>query len=235
MHPTASIITIGNEILSGRTKDKNINFLTGALFDMGIETMEVRIIPDDIERIASTINILRRDHTYVFTTGGIGPTHDDITVEGVAKAFDVGVIYHPGAVTILHDYYKDQITEARLRMARTPNGATLIHNPVSGAPGFRMENVFTLAGVPNIAEAMFFSASSMINPGAPIFQESVDFHIGESLIAGKLRDIQEAFPDVSIGSYPNFREGKIGVSVIARSRNHTLAKEAAEKIREIEI
>lgn len=235
MNPTASITVIGNEILSGRTQDKNISFLTSALFDIGIETEEVHIIPDNIEKIASTVNHLRSHYSYVFTTGGLGPTHDDITVEGIAKAFDVDVIYHPDAVETLNNYYKEHITESRLRMARTPFGATLINNPVSAAPGFQMENVFTLAGVPNIAEAMFFSALPSLNKGSPIFQEHFDFYIGESLIANQLRMIQEEFPDVSIGSYPNFRGGKIGVTVISRGRNQETVLKSHKRISEIPI
>jgi molybdenum cofactor synthesis domain-containing protein len=232
-------VVIGDEILSGRTQDKNVAQVATWLNEQGIRLAEVRIVPDDIDHIGEAVNALRASHDYVFTTGGIGPTHDDITVDAIAAAFGVPAIVHPQARAILEDYYRDRpggLNEARLRMARAPEGAELIENPYSGAPGVKMGNVFILAGVPNIAASMLAALSGKLEGGRPVVSVTVGARAAESDVADLLRETEEAHPGVAIGSYPFFREGRYGSNFVIRSEDEELARttgdELAQRLRE---
>lgn len=217
MPVTAAILVIGNEILSGRTQDVNIHYLAGELDRLGIVLREARVVADDRAEIIAAVNHLRDRYTYVFTTGGIGPTHDDITASCIAEAFGVALHRDPVAVALLEGHYAPgDLTEARLKMAEVPMGAALIDNPVSKAPGFRMENVHVLAGVPRIAKAMFDAIRPTLTEGPAIHAGTVSCGLGEGVIAADLSAIQDRFPDVSIGSYPYFRMGQMGTSLVAR-------------------
>ena len=236
---TAALAIIGDEILSGRTQDKNIAQVALWLNEQGIRLSEVRVVPDDIARIGEAVNELRGTYNYLFTTGGIGPTHDDITVDAIASAFGVPVVVHPAARRILEDYYRDRpggLTEARLRMARVPEGAELIENETSGAPGVRMDNVFILAGVPYIAAAMLEALSGKLQGGRPVVSVTVGARAPESDVADLLRETEAANPGVAIGSYPFFREGRYGANFVIRSEDGDLAKrtgnELSAKLRE---
>ena len=217
--PTACLLIIGDEILSGRTQDANLKFFGERLGAMGIRLKEARVIPDVPGVIIETLNTCRALYTYVFTTGGIGPTHDDITTACVAQAFGRKVIRHPEAVKRLVAYYGHMPNEARLKMAETPDGpdVSLIENRATAAPGFRIENVFVMAGIPSIARAMFEAAAPHLTGGDPVFSNHVDADVREGDIAAELTDIQGRYPHVSIGSYPFMREGKPCVSIVARS------------------
>lgn len=204
---TAAMLIIGDEILSGRTQDKNLAFLADYLGKLGIQMREVRVVPDVHEKIVEAVNALRRAYNYVFTTGGIGPTPDDITAEAIAAAFDVPYEYHTDAKKILEHFYGDQINEARLRMAKMPRGAKLIDNPVSHAPGFYVENVFVMAGVPKIMQAMVMDLDSVLARGAVRHQLSFTTHLREGVISATLVEMMKAFPDVGLGSYPRFLDG----------------------------
>jgi molybdenum cofactor synthesis domain-containing protein len=226
---TAALCVIGDEILSGRTQDKNIAQLATWLNDQGIELAEVRVVPDQAERIVEAVNALRERYDYCFTTGGIGPTHDDITVDSIAAAFGVGVVVHPEAKRMLEDYYRNRadglkLTEARLRMARVPDGAELIVNPSSGAPGVKMGNVYILAGVPWIAAAMMEALTGKLEGGTPVTSVTVGARAPESDVADLLRTTQDAHPGVSIGSYPFFKDGRYGSNFVVRSRDAELAE-----------
>ena len=230
---TAGLAIIGDEILSGRTQDKNIAQVALWLNDQGIRLAEVRVVPDDMARIAETVNALRTAHDYLFTTGGIGPTHDDITVDSIAAAFGVPVVVHPTARKILEDYYRDRpggLTEARLRMARVPAGAELIPNITSGAPGVRMGNVFILAGVPNIAAAMLEALSGKLKGGRPVVSVTVGARAPESDVADLLRETEAANPGVAIGSYPFFKGGRYGANFVIRSEDGELARECGDAL-----
>jgi molybdenum cofactor synthesis domain-containing protein len=230
---TAALAVIGDEILSGRTQDKNVAQLALWLNDHGIRLAEVRIIPDDLEVIGGTVNELRAKHDYLFTTGGIGPTHDDITVDAIAAAFGVPVIVHPEARKILEDYYRDRpgaLTESRLRMARTPEGAELLANPSSGAPGVRMGNVFILAGVPHIAASMLAALTGKLEGGRPVVSITVGARAPESDVADLLRETEEAHPGVAIGSYPFFKDGRYGANFVIRSEDGDLARATGEEL-----
>jgi molybdenum cofactor synthesis domain-containing protein len=213
---TACMLIIGNEILSGRTQDENLRYVALGLNDVGVRLMEVRVIPDVPDTIVGTINAVRKAYDYVFTTGGIGPTHDDITSECVAAAFGVPLHRDPQAVAILEAYIPGGLNEARLRMATVPKGAELIQNPVSAAPGFRMENVYVMAGVPAVMKAMFDNVKRTLKGGATMSSRSVRVELAEGLIADCLSKLQDANPDVEIGSYPAMRRGSFGVSVVIR-------------------
>lgn len=214
----ASLIIIGNEILSGRTQDKNLSYLATWLNEIGIQLSEVRVIRDEEDEIVDTLNLLRSKYDYVFTTGGIGPTHDDITSESVAKAFNVELEVHPGALNILREYYKDsELTEARMKMAKIPKGAILVENPVSKAPGFKIENVFVMAGIPKIMQGMLEGAKTHLSKGDPVQSESIDVFMPESFIAEELSKLQDQFREVEIGSYPFNKDGKYGTSLVMRS------------------
>jgi molybdenum cofactor synthesis domain-containing protein len=230
---TAALVVIGDEILSGRTQDKNVGQLATWLNQEGIRLAEVRIVPDDLDRIGEAVNAVRSVHDYVFTTGGIGPTHDDITVDAIAAAFGVPVIVHGGARRILEDYYRDRpggLTEARLRMARVPEGAELIENPTSGAPGLKIGNVFTLAGVPNIAASMLEGLTGKLEGGRPVVSVTVGARAAESDVADLLRETEAAHPGVAIGSYPFFKEGRYGANFVIRSEDGDLARRTGEQL-----
>jgi molybdenum cofactor synthesis domain-containing protein len=231
---TAALVVIGDEILSGRTEDRNIAQVANWLNPQGIRLMEVRVVPDVQEAIAGAVNALRPKHDYLFTTGGIGPTHDDITVDAIAAAFGVPVIVHPEARSILEDYYRDRplgLTEARLRMARVPEGAELIPNPTSGAPGVRMDNVFILAGVPNIAKAMLEALDGKLEGGKPVVSVTVRAHAAESDVAELLKQVQDQHAGVSIGSYPFYGGGRFGADFVIRSVDRELANVCAGVLR----
>jgi molybdenum cofactor synthesis domain-containing protein len=234
---TAAVLVIGDEILSGRTKDKNIGFIAEYLTAIGIDLREVRVVPDIEEEIVTALNALRHRYTYVFTTGGIGPTHDDITADCVAKAFGVPIDHDPRAVAILLERFAKMGTEpneARMRMARIPKGAELVLNKVSGAPGFWIGNVIVMAGVPSIMQAMLDEAAKTLKTGVKMLSESIRADAREGDIGAQLGEIAKAHPDVSIGSYPFFDE-KSGpnTNVVVRSRDAgklAAAKSAVERM-----
>jgi molybdenum cofactor synthesis domain-containing protein len=220
LNPTAALLIIGNEILSGRTADKNLNWLAKELSSMGIRLSEARVVADIPEEIVSAVNTLRTKYTYLFTTGGIGPTHDDITTECVAAAFGVKVIRHPEAERLLRAYYAPEMqNEARMRMANTPEGAELVNNPVSVAPGYRIGNVYVMAGVPHIMQSMFGHIRTELTPGAAYYNRSLRVHSGEGNVAILLQQVQDAHPDLDIGSYPFMQNNAYGTSVVARGTN----------------
>ena len=216
---TAALVVIGDEILSGRTQDKNIAQIALWLNLQGIRLAEVRVVPDVEDAIVEAVNALRARNDYLFTTGGIGPTHDDITVDAIAKALGVGVVYHPKARAVLEAYYaaRGGLTEARLRMARVPDGATLIENRVSGAPGIRHSNVFIMAGVPHITAMMLDALSGTLEGGKPMLSETIGCWVAESEVADLLGATEKAHAGCQIGSYPFFREGKTGANFVIRS------------------
>lgn len=231
---TAALVVIGDEILSGRTEDRNISQVARWLNEQGIRLVEVRVVPDEKRAIVIAVNSLRTLYDYVFTTGGIGPTHDDITIDSIAEAFGVPVIVHPEARLVLEDYYKDRpggLTESRLRMARAPAGAELIPNPSSGAPGVRMGNVYILAGVPNIAKAMLAALDGKLEGGKPMVSATVRAHAAESDVAELLREVQGEHPGVSIGSYPFYRDGGYGADFVVRSDDEELVERCAKALR----
>jgi molybdenum cofactor synthesis domain-containing protein len=213
---TACMLVIGNEILSGRTQDENLRYVALGLNEVGVRLAEARVIPDVPATIVRTLNECRAAFDYVFTSGGIGPTHDDITSECVAAAFGVSLHRHPQAVAILEAYIPGGLNEARLRMATVPVGAELILNPVSAAPGFRMENVYVMAGVPAVMKAMFDQVRRTLSGGQKMHSRAVRVELAEGLIAETLSRLQDANPDVEIGSYPAMRRGSFGVSVVLR-------------------
>jgi len=218
--PTACVLIIGNEILSGKTQDTNLQFLGLELAKLGIRLAEGRVVRDDPEAIVGHLNECRREFTYVFTTGGIGPTHDDITAECVARAFGVPLVLNDDAVERLKRSGRP-LNEARLKMARIPSGAELVENPVSNAPGFRIENVFVFAGIPSVARAMFASAVPMLVQAAPILSASVDAYLREGDFAAALEAIQKRYAAIEIGSYPFNREGRLGATLVARGTDRT--------------
>jgi len=216
---TAGLLIIGDEILSGRTQDRNIAQVAGWLNLQGIRLAEVRVVPDVQEKIVGAVNALRAANDYLFTTGGIGPTHDDITVDAIAAALGVEVVVHPEARAILENYYESRggITEARLRMARVPDGADLIQNQLSGAPGIRHGNIFILAGVPHIATLMLEALSGQLEGGAPLLSRTVGGFVPESEVAHILLETERAHAGTQIGSYPFFREGRVGANFVIRA------------------
>jgi molybdenum cofactor synthesis domain-containing protein len=214
---TAAIVVIGNEVLSGRTQDANLAYIAEGLASVGIRTYEARVVRDDEADIVRAVNDLRRRFTYVFTTGGIGPTHDDITAECIARAFGVPLMRHPEAVRRLESHYPPgHLNEARLRMANVPEGGVLIDNPVSRAPGFRIGNVFVMAGVPSVMRAMFDGIKGQLQGGAMQLSRTVSCTLGEGVIAKDLGALQQRYADLEIGSYPYFRAGGFGVSLVLR-------------------
>jgi len=216
---TAALVVIGDEILSGRTHDKNIAQVAAWLQVQGIRLREVRVVADETPAIVEAVNALRLRNDYLFTTGGIGPTHDDITVDAIAEALGVPVIVHPEARAILEDYYATRggLTEARLRMARAPEGAALIPNRYTGAPGINWGNVFIMAGVPQITAGMLEALTGTLEGGAPLLSETVGCWVGESEVAQLLRQTEQNHPACQIGSYPFWREGKTGANFVIRS------------------
>ena len=218
----AAILIIGNEILSGRTQDTNTSTLATWLNSIGVKVNEVRIIPDQEDIIVETLNLLRKSNNYVFTTGGIGPTHDDITAQSVAKAFGLKYELHKEGYKILEAYYQPgEFNEGRQKMIWMPENADLILNPTSGAPGFRVENVFCLPGVPSIMKSMLGGLKNKIVGGDPILSYTISLKTVESEIANSLTKVQEENQDVEIGSYPFFHAGKLGVSIVLRSENQS--------------
>ena len=215
---TAALLIIGDEILSGRTQDRNVAPIAVWLNMQGIRLAEVRVVPDRMEKIAAAVNALRAENDYLFTTGGIGPTHDDITVDAIAAALGLEVVVHPKARATLEAYYASRggITEARLRMARVPEGAELIENSLSGAPGIRLGNIFILAGVPHIAQAMLEALSGQLEGGRPLVSRIIACWIPESEVADILRAVEAAHEGCQIGSYPFFREGRAGANFVVR-------------------
>ena len=217
---TAGLVVIGDEILSGRTHDKNIAQIASWLQVQGIRLSEVRVVPDVIERIVEAVNALREGYDYLFTTGGIGPTHDDITVDAVAAALGVEVVIHPDARAILEKYYADKpggLNEARLRMARVPEGAELIPNRMSGAPGIKLGNIHLMAGVPHITAGMLDALTGTLEGGLPLLAETIGCWTPESEVADILRQVEAAHENCQIGSYPFFREGRVGANFVVRS------------------
>lgn len=217
---TAGLVVIGDEILSGRTHDKNIAQIASWLQVQGIRLSEVRVVPDVEARIVEAVNALRTGYDYLFTTGGIGPTHDDITVDAVASALGVDVVVHPAARTMLEEYYTSigkELTEARLRMARVPAGADLIPNRMSGAPGIKMGNIFLMAGVPHITAGMLDALTGTLEGGAPLQSQTIGCWTAESEVAEILREVEKAHESCQIGSYPFFREGRVGANFVIRS------------------
>jgi molybdenum cofactor synthesis domain-containing protein len=220
---TAGLLIIGDEILSGRTQDRNIAQIAGWLNLQGIRLAEVRVVPDDMGRIAAAANALRAENDYLLTTGGIGPTHDDITVDAIAAALGVDVVVHPKARAALEAYYEHRggATEARLRMARVPEGAELIENKMSGAPGIRIGNIFLLAGVPHIATLMLEALAGTLAGGRPLLSRTIGCWVAESEVADILRATEKAHEGCQIGSYPFFREGRVGANFVIRSTDET--------------
>ena len=228
---SAAIVIIGNEILSGRTQDINVSFLAKWLNDLGVSVGEVRIVEDKEETIINCIKEIKNNFKYIFTTGGIGPTHDDITSKSIAKAFNLSCDYHKEAYNILEKYYKPgEFNEGRKKMAKIPDQATLIYNPSSGAPGFIVENVFCLPGVPSILRSMVEGLKNKITGGKKILSKTISVNTVESEIAKPLEDIQNKFENIEIGSYPFFRLGKVGVSIVMRSTELEQIKDCAKQI-----
>ena len=229
----AGILIIGNEVLSGRTKDINTSTLATWLNSIGIIVKEVRVIPDDEKIIIDTVNEIRKKFTYVFTTGGIGPTHDDITAESISKAFGIEYNFHKEAFKILEAYYKPgEFNEGRQKMAKMPVTSNLILNPTSGAPGFYIENVFCLPGVPSILKSMIGGLENVLVGGDPILSLTINLRTVESEIAKSLTEVQNKNKDVDIGSYPFFKAGKLGVSIVLRSTDKTKIDQCNSQILE---
>jgi len=234
--PTAAMIVIGDEILSGRTQDVNVQVLAKALGARGITLSEVRMIPDEVDSIVGTVNALRGQVDNVFTSGGIGPTHDDITADCIAQAFGVGISVRDDARAILATNYVNperDLNEARLRMARIPDGATLIDNPVSKAPGFTLDNVHVMAGVPKVFACMVESVMPTLTGGVPMLSDDVLIEKGEGALAGPLAEIAHRHPEVSIGSYPRVVNGGFVVNIVARCTDADLLEAAMVELRQL--
>ncbi len=230
---TAALAVIGDEILSGRTQDKNVAQVAEWLNRQGIRLAEVRIVPDDQDKIAEAVNALRASHDYLFTTGGIGPTHDDITVDSIAAALGVPVVVHPEARRILEDYYAArglEVNQARLRMARVPEGAELIANPSSGAPGIKIRNIYILAGVPHIAASMLEALDGTLEGGRPMVSVTLGAFAAESEVADLLRETEAAHAGVAVGSYPFFKDGRYGANFVVRSEDEGAARRCGEDV-----
>src|SRR6516164_783803 len=228
---TACVLIIGNEILSGRTQDANLAFLARGLTELGIRLREARVIPDDAGVIVATVNAVRPAFDYVFTTGGIGPTHDDITAQCVADAFGVPLIVHPEAKRLLETHYPPgHLNEARLRMAMAPECAVLRPNPISRAPGFQIGNVFVLPGVPSIMQGIFEQLKHRLVGGAKVLSRSVSCHLAEGTLAKDLGELEARYPDLEIGSYPYFRRGDFGVTLVLRGTENPRLAAAVEEL-----
>ncbi|WP_139247275.1 molybdopterin-binding protein [Hyphomicrobium sp. NDB2Meth4] len=233
---TAAVLVIGDEILSGRTPDRNINYIAAHLTRVGIRLREVRVVADDEPAIVAAVNALRKSHDYLFTTGGIGPTHDDITADAVAKAFDVPIDHDPRAVELLMAYFARrgiEATSARLRMARIPLGAELITNIVSVAPGFMIDNVIVLAGVPDIMQVMLDDVTPKLRTGAKMLTETIQLQRPEGEVADLFAAHQKTFPDVAMGSYPSFADGRVSTQLVLRSTDSALLKGAREELERV--
>lgn len=230
---TACAIVIGNEILSGRTQDVNLNYLAKALNELGVRLVEARVIPDIEQTIIDTVNECRARFDHVFTTGGIGPTHDDITAESIARAFGVGVVYHPDIEErIRRREAPPEVMQSRLLMARVPEGAALIDNPTGGPQGFQMANVYVLAGVPMVMQAMLGSLTkARLGGGDPVRSRSIGAHLGESTVAKALKEIQDRHPNVDLGSYPFYRQDGYGTNLVMRGTDDAELDEMKEEVR----
>jgi molybdenum cofactor synthesis domain-containing protein len=230
---TAALCIIGDEILSGRTQDKNIAQIALWLNVQGIRLREVRVVPDVEEAIVEAVNTLRTRNDYLFTTGGIGPTHDDITVDAIAAALGVPVVLHPVAKEILERYYETRggVNEGRLRMARVPEGADLIPNKMSGAPGIKVDNIFIMAGVPHITAGMLDALTGTLEGGAPLLSHQIGCWVAESEIAALLRDTEKAHEGCQIGSYPFFRDGRVGANFVVRSTDAHMLNQCVEALK----
>jgi molybdenum cofactor synthesis domain-containing protein len=230
---TAALVIIGDEILSGRTQDKNISQIALWLNIQGIRLREVRVVPDIQEAIVEAVNTLRARNNYLFTTGGIGPTHDDITVDAIAAALGTDVVIHPEASAVLHAYYETRggINEGRMRMARVPAGADLIPNKMSGAPGIKVENIFIMAGVPHITAGMLDALTGTLEGGAPLLSQQLGCWVAESEIAALLAQTEKAHEGCQIGSYPFFREGKVGANFVVRSTEPAVLHAAIDALK----
>ena len=231
-NPSAGLIIIGNEILSGRTQDTNTQNIAVKLTNHGIRLVEVRVVPDQKDIIIKTVLEMKGKVTYLLTTGGIGPTHDDITAESMAEAFGRELILDPAARQMLINHYGSEfeLTEPRLKMAKIPEGAGLIRNVVSGAPGFIVENVYVMAGVPRIMQAMLDEIVTLMTPGAKILSNTVSCGLGESAIAKQLEEIQSRYDTVELGSYPNYRGGVLGLNLVLRSTDAALLDQATHEV-----
>ncbi|HXP95985.1 MAG TPA: molybdopterin-binding protein [Telmatospirillum sp.] len=228
---TAALVIIGNEVLSGRTQDANIQYIASGLNEVGVRLKEVRVVADDEQAIITAVNALRATFTYVFTTGGIGPTHDDITSECIAKAFGVALKRDPRAVErLLRQIKPENLNEARLRMANIPDGADLIDNPVSHAPGFKIGNVYVMAGVPKIMQAMFEGVRGSLEGGAKMVSQNVTIHVGEGVIADALRAIQDRCSEVQIGSYPFSNNGAYGTVIVTRGTDQAVVAKVSHDV-----
>ena len=235
-NPTAAMLVIGDEILSGRTRDANMHYLAGELTKHGIDLKEVRVVSDDAPAIVAAVRALAEGFDHVFTSGGIGPTHDDITADCIAQAFDAHIDVRDDARALLAEHYANtgrELNDARLRMARIPDGATLIDNPVSIAPGFTMENVHVLAGVPNVFQAMVATVLPTLTGGAPLLSQTLRVQRGEGDIAGPLADLATEFDDLSFGSYPFQQNGAYGSNVVVRGADGTRIDAAMARLREL--
>jgi len=234
-NPTACLLIIGNEVLSGRTKDANLQYLAARLTGMGIRMAEARVIPDITEVVVGALNECRARYDYVFTTGGIGPTHDDITAACVAQAFGVALERNPEARAMLRRNYKsdDELTEARLKMTEIPAGAALVENPVSFAPGFRMENVYVFAGIPRIMQAMFEAIAGELKGGAPVLSRAITAPLPEGILGGPLAELQARYADVDIGSYPFKKQDIAGAALVIRGRDPERLDEVAKALRDM--
>jgi molybdenum cofactor synthesis domain-containing protein len=229
---TACVLIIGNEILSGRTEDANLAFIAKGLGEVGVRLKEARVIADDAATIVATVNEMRGRFDYVFTTGGIGPTHDDITAQSVADAFGVPLVLDAEAKRLLESgRWRGELNEARLRMAHLPEGARLLRNPTSRAPGFAIGNVYVLPGVPSIMQGIFDALKGGLEGGEKLLAKSVGCHLAEGQIAGELGALQQRFPDLEIGSYPYFQRGEFGVSLVLRGTDRGRLDEAAEELK----
>lgn len=230
--PSAALLIIGNEILSGRTKDANLPYLAEKLGAIGVPVREARVVPDIEKEIISAIRVLSATYSYVFTTGGIGPTHDDITSACVAKAFGTGLERNARALEMLTSHYDDpaKLTEARLKMADIPIGAELIENPVSKAPGFKLANVYVMAGVPKIMQAMLDGILPTLQGGQPLVSRTVTAAVREGDIAAGLGALQEANPSLDLGSYPYYRDGQFGTSIVVRGSDKSLVTDVADQV-----
>lgn len=239
MHnPTAAMLVIGDEILSGRTRDANMHYLAGQLTEKGISLKEVRVVSDDADAIVAAVRALSSTYDHVFTSGGIGPTHDDITADCIARAFDDHIDVRDDARALLAAFYEQtgrELNEARLRMARIPDRATLIENPVSVAPGFTLENVHVMAGVPSVFQAMVASVLPTLTGGAPLISETVRLMRGEGDVAVPLAQIAADFPDLQIGSYPFQQDGRYGTNIVLRGTDASILKTAAAIVAELQV
>ncbi len=231
---TASVVIIGNEILSGRTQDTNLAHIALQLNEWGVRVREARVVPDVLETVVAAVNEARAAFDYVFTTGGIGPTHDDITVDCIAAAFDVPVVVSEEiAAVIRRRPAPPQVMESRMRMARIPRGASLVRNPTGGPQGFRMDNVFVMAGIPAVMQAMLSTLGDQLEGGSVVHSRSVTAHLGESEIADGLEDIQRRYPHIDLGSYPFYRDNVYGTTLVMRGADETALERVLAEVRGI--